>query len=181
MDSGVGRNDAGGAAVPGCPKKWRPGWQRLANRIEAPVYCPSWITPPLTGEIGGQWNNIRSVDPRDRSYLVGFTWYEVGSGEVHVNFRGYPETAKIPRCPGDSAGQSVPCFADASGRKRIAGRNVTVYTANQGADKWHIVYAWTRDGALYVLSEHVATPYGYGQVAGYLDRMMRGLVLIKPS
>ena len=168
-------------AAPTCPKAWKAGWQALADRIDARVYCPSWITPPLTGEIDGQWNNIFSVDKRDRSYLVGFTWYEVGSGEVHVNFRGYPETTRIPRCPGDAAGERIPCFADASGTKRIGGRDVTVYTANQGADKWHVLYAWKENGALYVVSEHVAEPYTYRKVVGFLDRMVRGLVRIEPE
>jgi hypothetical protein len=164
-----------------CPRGWTTGWHALADRIGAPVYCPSWITPPLTGEIHGTWNNIYSVDRRDKSYLVGFTWYEVGSGEVHVNFRGYPGSTKIPRCPGDEAGKTVPCFADASGHKRIAGRRVTVYTANQGADKWHIVYAWKRRGSLYVVSEHVAVPLTYRQVARNLDRMVGSLRLLEPS
>ena len=30
-----------------CPAAWKPGWQRLANRIDAPVYCPSWMPSPL--------------------------------------------------------------------------------------------------------------------------------------
>ena len=33
------------------------GWRRLADRIDAPVYCPGWIPTPLTAQIGGQWNN----------------------------------------------------------------------------------------------------------------------------
>jgi hypothetical protein len=168
-------------AGPSCPKAWKAGWQALANRIQAPVYCPSWITPPLTGELRGRWNNIYSVDRRDRSYLVGFTWYEVGSGEVHVNFRGYPETTEIPRCPGDAGNETVPCFSDASGKKRIGGREVRVYTANQGADKWHVLYAWKESGALYAVSEHVAEPYTSGQVVRYLDRIMRGLARIEPD
>ena len=36
-------------SAPTCPATWRPGWQRLANRIHAPVYCPSWLPDPLTG------------------------------------------------------------------------------------------------------------------------------------
>ena len=39
------------------------GWQRLANRIDAPVYCPSWLPDPLVPQIGNRWNNIDSVDP----------------------------------------------------------------------------------------------------------------------
>ena len=42
------------------------GWQKLANRIHAPVYCPGWLPDPLTGQIGSQDNNINSVSA-DRS------------------------------------------------------------------------------------------------------------------
>src|SRR5207302_7688393 len=31
------------ATKPTCPAAWRPGWQKLANRAQAPVYCPSWM------------------------------------------------------------------------------------------------------------------------------------------
>jgi hypothetical protein len=69
------------------------GWQRLANRIGAPVYCPGWLPDPLVGQIGGRWNNLDSVS-KDRSYLEGFVWQETGGGaaggELHVNLRGYP-------------------------------------------------------------------------------------------
>ena len=33
-------------AKPTCPTAWKAGWQRLANRIHAPVYCPSWLPDP---------------------------------------------------------------------------------------------------------------------------------------
>jgi hypothetical protein len=36
-------------ATRSCPKAWHASWQRLANKIDAPVYCPSWIPDPLTG------------------------------------------------------------------------------------------------------------------------------------
>ena len=79
------------------------GWQRLANRIAADVYCPGWLPDPLTSQIGGRWNNIDSVS-RDRSYLESFVWQETelgpngAGGELHVNLRGYPgATASTPR------------------------------------------------------------------------------------
>ena len=40
----------------------------------------------------------------------------------------------------------------------------TVYTANQGIDEWHVLYAWKQDGSLYTVSEHVTSPYSYSQV-----------------
>ena len=74
-----------------------------------------------------------------------------------------------------------PCFDDAGGHKRFGDRLVTVYTANQGADQWHVLYAWHHAGSLYAVSEHVAVPYTYAQVIANLDRMLRGLVLLRPT
>ena len=56
-----------------------------------------------------------------------------------------------------------------------------VYTANQGADQWHVLYAWRRSGSLYALSEHVAPPYTYAQVVRNLKRMLAGLVVVSPK
>ena len=57
---------------------------------------------------------------------------------------------------------------------------VTAYTANQGSDQWHVLYAWRRNGSLYTLSEHVAAPYSVEEVISHLDRMMLRLVLVPP-
>ncbi len=172
------------ASGPACPKAWRVGWQRLANRIDAPVYCPSWVPSPLTAELEGEWNTVNSVDP-DRSYLVGFAWQE-RSEEVHVNFRGYPGRTRVPTCLDVQTGagkvrrRPVPCFSDARGVKRAGGVVATVYTVNRDADMWHVLYAWRRQGTLYTLSEHIAPPLTYARVVQNLDRMLRGLVLLEP-
>ena len=71
-------------------------WQKLANEIKAPVYCPSWLPQPLVGRFGGRFFNGRSVDP-DRSYLVSFVWFESGPG---ARQRGAREP---PRVPGQDA------------------------------------------------------------------------------
>ncbi len=96
------------------------GWQKLANRIKAPVYCPGWLPDPLTDQIGGAWNNINSVSP-DRSYLESFVWQDTdaggGGGELHVNLRAYPGVTKIPTCrTGGVDSQNVPCYADPAER-----------------------------------------------------------------
>jgi hypothetical protein len=177
------------AAKPTCPAAWRSGWQGLANEIHADVYCPSWLPDPLDGRFGGPSFGGRHVDP-DRSYLIGFIWFKSEGGlisEVHINFRGYPGRAAIPVCEdtltvnGKTVHPKMPCFADGRTRKRFGQIRVTVYTANQGADQWHILYAWHRRGSLYTLSEHVAPPYTRAEVVANLDRMMRGLVLLQPS
>ena len=88
------------AKPPACKRAELASWQKLANEIEAPVYCPSWLPHPLAGTFGGRYFNGRSVDP-DRSYLVSFVWFESGQGlvnEVHVNLRAYPGKTRIPTC-----------------------------------------------------------------------------------
>ena len=173
-----------------CPKASAPGWKRLANDIHALVYCPAWMPRPLDAVIGGRYANGRSVD-RDRSYLISFIWLErdVGGiiGEVHVNLRGYPGRTALPVCDellrvkGRLTHKAIPCFADARGTRHVGAIRATVYTANQGADAWHVLYAWRQNGSLYSISEHVAPPYSFTQVVRNLDRMLRSLVAIKPS
>jgi hypothetical protein len=191
--SGCGGDDSSSAAAapkpPVCPQPQRADWQKLANEISAPVYCPSFLPWPLQGKFGGRYFNGRSVDP-DRSYLVSWVWFEtseLGVQEVHVNLRGYPGTTQIPTCEdtltvgGETVRRKIPCFSDKQGQKRLGRIRATVYTANQGADSWHVLYAWRENGSLYTLSEHVAAPYSYRQVIGHLDRMTRRLVRIEPA
>lgn len=169
-----------------CPKSWKGGWQRLANRIGAAVYCPTWMPSPLDGQIGGEWDNGVSVD-KDRSYLVSFLWHEPPAQDVHVNFRGYPARIKVPRCVDVEVvnrkprRRVSPCFSDPQEQRRIGPLDVTVYTVNQGVDQWHVLYAWRANGSLYTASEHVAKPLTYRQVVRNLDRLVRGLVRIPPS
>jgi hypothetical protein len=184
--SGCGGERAAQAAPAkrACPAAWRAEWQALANRIDAPVYCPTWMPQPIDARIGGQWNTIRSVS-RDRSYLMGFAWQELGngSGEVHVNLRGFPGKTAIPRCPDTLGGHRrlAPCFSDPNGRVRANGIVATRYTVNQGADQWHVLYAWQLRGSLYTISEHVAKPLTYRKVDANLARMLRTLVLLRPE
>jgi hypothetical protein len=189
--SSAKRVSASGPAGPNaCPKASAAGWARLANEIQAPVYCPAWMPQPLDAVIGGRFANGRSVD-EDRSYLISFLWLERGAGgiseEVHVNFRGYPGRTALPVCvdllrvKGRLTRKSRPCFADARGTRRVGPIKATVFTANQGADAWHVLYAWRQNGSLYSISEHVAPPYSFTQVVRNLDRMLRTLVVVKPS
>lgn len=174
------------AAKPACTAKQLAGWKKLAKRIAAPVYCPSWLPDPLDGVIGSQWNNINAVSS-DRSYLESWVWQETGlgaaGGELHVNLRGYPGRTKIPKCVDDDTAKRtlIPCFADQHGVVRENGIAATVYTVNQDADQWHILYAWRHAGSLYAISEHVAPPVNYAKVRVYLNRILRRLVLVQPS
>jgi hypothetical protein len=172
------------AARKQCPPKALRGWQKLSKRIGAPVYCPTWLPDPLDGVIGSRWNNIDAVS-RDRSYLESWVWQETGlgaaGGELHVNLRGYPGRTRIPKCvDADTADRRlIPCFADPQGTVRANGIKATVYTVNQDADQWHILYAWRHTGSLYTVSEHVAPPLNYAKVRAFLDRILRGLVLVR--
>jgi hypothetical protein len=167
-----------------CPSRVQ--YERLANRIDAPVYCPAWMPDPLDGVIGSRWNNIDEVDP-DRSYLLSWVWQETGpgaaGGELHVNLRGYPGRTAVPKCVNaDSKKRElIPCFSDPGGKARAGGIRATVYNVNQDADQWHVLYAWRRAGSLYTVSEHVAPPLSYRKVRRNLDRILRNLILVRPT
>jgi hypothetical protein len=196
--AGCGADQAGQPAAQArtatvrCPAKIREGWQRLADRIGAPVYCPSWMPDPLYGQLegnpsfGGAGGVSLSVDPKNKSYLASFVWAEPGSGELHVNLRGYPGRTTIPTCVETTTNKGVtrrtvlPCFSDSRGRVRARGITATIYTVNQDADLWHVLYAWRLKGSLYTLSEHVAQPLTYRKVVANLNRMLARLELIAP-
>jgi hypothetical protein len=163
----------------------RPAWQRLADRIKAPVYCPGWLPDPLIGAIGNKWNNINSVSS-DRSYLESFVWQETGGGaaggELHVNLRAYPGRTTIPTCrTGGVDSRNVPCFDQPAQSITENGIKTTMYTVNQDADEWHLLLLWRRYGNLYTLSEHVAPPLTYQHVVRYLHQELRSLVLVRPT
>ncbi len=194
--SGCGSQSASGPAAAAsqpaaavCPSDWAAGWQRLANRAGAPVYCPGWVPSPLSGQIRGQYpgQGSRSVTVnKDGSYLVSLIWSDA-SGEVHVNFGGYLHSTAVPRCDdvettnGTSVRTKVPCFSDPSGTYRVHGVTATLYTVNRGPDQWHLLYAWKYRGSLYTVSQHVAAPLTYSQVSGDLKRMLNELVLVEPA
>jgi hypothetical protein len=186
-DDGVEATASEGEQPAACPAAWKPGWQKLADDVGMRVYCPSWMPSPIDAEIGGQWNSDGVAVGKDRSYLAGFLWHEAGSGDVHVNFRGYPGNTAIPRCVdtqtsgGKTRRRSVPCFSDPQGTREVGGKTVTVYTVSRDADQWHVTYTWTENGSLYAVSEHVAPPLTFRRVLQNLDRIVGGLEGIEPK
>ena len=142
---------------------WRAAGRSSPPRSGRTVYCPSWIPDPLTGQIGGRWNNIDSTS-KDRSYLIGFVWQERNE-EIHINLRGYPGVTKIPTCRNIElvGGKKHVTRSRASPtrtvRRTSAASEVTTYSVNQDADQWHLLYAWRHKGSLYTLSEHIAPPF----------------------
>jgi len=174
--AGVASPSARGAQS--CPSAWTPGWQKLANRIGADVYCPSWMPNPLDGRIGSENYQFTQVDKRG-GYLVSFLYYE-NSYEVHVNFRSFAGTA-MPHCRDLETKRQIACYSDAAGRLSANRISATFYTVARDADQWHLSYLWRHAGATYVVSEHVASPYGFTQVKANVARILRGLALLKPA
>ena len=172
-----------GASATGrrCPHQWAEGWQVLANKVQAPVYCPTWMPNPLDAKIGGQYQDIYSIG-KDRSYLVSFLEHgDLGSGDVHVNFRGYPGRLSVPKCPAPVGHGTTPCFSNPVAHLSANGIHATVYQVNQGADQWHILLAWHYRGTLYAVSEHVIPPYRFStQVRHNLSLLLESLVLVRP-
>jgi hypothetical protein len=187
--SASGTSPASQAAAAACPAGWAAGWRRLADRVDAPVYCPRWVPSPLTPKLGeayaGQGGTAVTVS-KDGSYLVSLIWSDA-SGEVHVNLAGYMHRTSIPRCDevetvnGETTRTKVPCFGDPAGTVTAGGITATLYTVNRGPDQWHLLYAWKSHGSLYTVSQHVAAPLTYSQVSGDLKRMLRELVLLDPA
>jgi hypothetical protein len=166
-----------------CPAAWRTGWQRLADRVHATVYCPAWMPPPLSGTLGraaaGQTSSTVFVVP-GRRYLVSQIWSETSTGEVHVNLAGYIGRTAVPRCDA-GAGSRRPCFGGPAGSVRADGITATLYTVNQGPDQWHLLYAWRSGGSLYTISQHVALPLTDSRVHADLLRILRNLVAVEPT
>ena len=158
-------------------------WQRLADRIDADVYCPGWLPQSLTDQIGGPSNNINAVS-KDRSYLESFIWQDTdgpGGGALHVNLRGYPGRTTIPTCQNFNGNGTTPCFADPAGTLSENGIQATLYTVNQDADAWHLLYLWHHNNSLYTLSEHLSPPLDYRKLMSYLKHELGTLVLVHPS
>jgi hypothetical protein len=173
---------ASGAPRTSCPRPWAKGWQVLANTVAAPVYCPTWMPNPLDAKIGGDYQDAYGIG-KDRSYLVSFLEHgDLGSGDVHVNFRGYPGRTTIPRCPAPVGHGTVPCFSDPSGHVRANGITATVYRVNQGEDQWHVLLAWRHKGSLYTVSQHVINPYDSAtKVLQNMEHVLKSLVLVQPG
>jgi len=170
------------APAKACPQSWTKGWTTLADKVQAPVYCPTWMPNPLDAQIGGQFEDIYSV-AKDRSYLVSFLEHgDLGSGDVHVNFRGYPGQTKIPRCPKPVGKGTIACFQEPFTHVTENGIRATAYQVNWGADQWHILLAWQYRHSLYTVSEHVINPYDSSKrVLQNLRHLLGSLVLVRPQ
>lgn len=170
---------ASASSPPTCPAQFRAGWQRLANRVDAPVYCPRWLPDPLKPEA-----HLHSPIGADRSWQIGFHEYELRSVELHVVVSGYPN-GRPPQCEDLKTGEFGSCWQERHGTRRIGDRVVTVYERGVGHEASHVVYAWRERGTLYAASMHVdhrpnsALPRS--RVKNQLARVVQSLVPIEPG
>jgi len=171
-----------------CPSAWDAGWEALAKRVRATVFCPTWLPQPLTGQVHSDYSTQPYV-AGDRSYLVSYIYFDMIPNdpyEVHVNLRGYPGRTAIPMCQDTltvddkTVRPNVPCFADPAGKVHVGRFTATIYTVNQGIDTWHILYAWHYRGSLYTVSQHVAPPFNDTTVRLSLNHILAGLVPVRP-
>jgi hypothetical protein len=139
---------------------------------------------PLDGRLDGPWEDGYTVKPR-RSFYLSFLSHD--QGDVHVIFRGYVGQTRTPTCTtvtivgSKTRRGTTPCFAEPHGTDKVGAIRATLYTVNQDADQWHLLYAWRHDGSLYTVSEHVIQPFTFAQVQRNLKHMLRTLVLVRPS
>ena len=120
----------------------------------------------------------------DRSYQIGYHDSELRSAETHVVLAAYP-SGRPPRCEDLSTGVYGPCWKVPSGRRQVAGFDVTVYECGHGHESQHLVYAWTEDGVLYSVSNHIDrrpnSAITRAVAERNLNRILRGLNRIEPS
>jgi hypothetical protein len=136
------------AAAHGCPPSWRPGWQKWANKVQMPVYCPGWM-PTVTGQIKSQWNTAYA--PGHDNWQLGFAWLEFDN-LVHIIFEGYAPKAFPPNCEGS------PCFAGYIGSQQVGRFHVRWYDHNLASHTGHIAAIFRANGYIYVVSMHIAPP-----------------------
>ena len=114
------------SAETGCPAKRASGMlaERLADRIHAPstarAGCPTRSRARSARRSASAVRAAELSVDKDRSYLALFVW-RAGSGEIHVNLRGYPGRTTIPDLHKEDTNGTktvktkVPCFSDPGG------------------------------------------------------------------
>ena len=157
--------------LPSLPRSARQlgGWQRLANRIDAPVYCPSWMPDPLVPTDRRPLEQHRLG--RSRSQLPRELRLAGGGRPQHAG--GAREPARLPRRDGDpdvcedtltvkgkTYRTKIALLRRSAGHVALEQRDHRDDVHRQpGRRPWHVLYAWQRGGSLYTISEHVAPPF----------------------
>ena len=147
---------------PPCAAAWRPGWQQLANRVQARLLPDLDAEPARRGHEGA--DEERRVGQARRSWPRQLPLARAaGAGRP----RQLPRLSG-PYCDPALRGHPGGCGeevrhatsrASATRSPRTGGRfSVTPYTVNQGVDQWHVLYLWRERGSIYTVSQHVAKP-----------------------
>lgn len=152
---------------------WAAGWQKWANHVGMPVWCPGWMPEPINAIIHGQWN---TAEVEQHQWQLGYAWLELG-GLVHVIFEGYPPGTFPPKCG------RVPCFQGEEAKSEtIAGHVVHWYDHNHSSHTGHIAAVFVSNGNTYVVSIHVTPPVSTKAKAKRdLREIIRSSSLLKPE
>jgi hypothetical protein len=173
---GSGTANSGSKSSPetGCSKTWAAGWQKWADRVRMPVWCPGWMPSPIDAIIHGQWN---TAQVEQHQWQLGYAWLEQGQ-LVHVIFEGYPHGTFPPTCEG-----GVPCFGGEEAKSvTIAGHVVHWYDHNQASHSGHIAAVFSSGGNTYVVSIHIVTPVSTKAIAKRdLRHIVESSSLLKPA
>jgi hypothetical protein len=165
-------NSSRPSEAPACPHAWAAGWKTWAGRVDATVYCPTWLPSPIDARIGGQWSTESSAG---RHWQLGFVWRDEDfSGLVHVVFEGAPEGDWPLRCGGP------PCFAGRSGSEDVNGRHVVWYDHDLGSSSGHVAAVFHAGGHVYIVSMHVFGDVGPARTRAMVRRIVAGLVPVRP-
>ena len=147
-----------------CPRPGRRAGRSSRTRSTPPVYCPSWLPDPLTGQIGGTWNNIDSVveGPQlpDRLRLAG-----AAARRSTSTCAAIPVVTKIPTCRYDRARRRQEARHEAcrasptrAARRRSAASRRRCTRSTRTPTSGTSSTPGTTTATLYTLSEHVAPP-----------------------
>ena len=159
----------------GCPDAYKGEWQELANRLEAPVYCPGWVPAGLP--ITAHHASIGA----DGSYQVGFHDPEVRFGDIHAVVARYPD-GSFPRCTDLETGKKAPCATEPTKRKHVEWLgDVTLYEQTWGHEANHFLYAWKDGRSLYTVSVHKDRTLTREHQLRQLERVLASLERIEPN
>jgi hypothetical protein len=170
---GTGSGRSGTSDAPHCPPGRAASWQRFADRVHMPVFCPAWLPVQLDGSVSGPDTTVASPG---RHWQVQLVWRADDFSQlIHVVFEGFAPGTWPPDCGGEH------CFGGAAGSETIAGHRVTWYADDRGSSTGHIAAAFRSGRNRYTVSLHVIDPYTAASARATVRRIVAGLVPTPPS
>ena len=116
---------------------------------------------------------------------MGFIWRRgAAAASCTSTCAAIPGRTKIPTCPTADVGKSArgPVLRRPARPRCGARDHATVYTVNQDADQWHVLYAWHRNGLASTRSASTSRRRSPTRRSSRdLDRILRDLVLVAPD